>query len=64
ARVANVAEVGSEDRRYRVGCSFMERVGLQPPRVNGISLKLAPVVMSDAQAGLLSFLPAGNAGAG
>ena len=57
ARVANIVEIGtSEQPRYRVGCSFMERVGGSPPKPVSAA-KAPPIVVSDPQTGLLSFSP-------
>ncbi|HVX15736.1 MAG TPA: GGDEF domain-containing protein [Pirellulales bacterium] len=56
ARIANVADVGSAARpRYRVGCSFLERVG-DPVGVSNVPVSQAPpIVVPDQQTGLLSF---------
>lgn len=55
ARVANVVDIGSAQRpRYRVGCSFLERIGggpLAPP----LQPSKAPIVITDPQTGLLAF---------
>lgn len=63
ARVANVVEVGTAERRqYRVGCSFLERVGLQLAAPEQSSTNPTPIVVADPQTGLLTFSAASVAG--
>lgn len=56
ARVANIADVGSKDRpRYRVGCSFLERVTAEEADTSEPSQDVQPIVVADPQTGVLSF---------
>lgn len=63
ARVANVADVGTEVRpRYRVGCSFIERVTDEGTPTSSSTNARPPIVLSDLQSSLLPFLAASAAG--
>jgi diguanylate cyclase (GGDEF)-like protein len=63
ARVANVVEVGTPDRPgYRVGCSFLNRLGPDSPTSSSPTVPAAPIVISDPQTGLLSFSSVSPAG--
>jgi diguanylate cyclase (GGDEF)-like protein len=56
ARVVNIADVGSKDRpKYRVGCSFLCRVGSEESTLIEPAAETAPIVVTDPQTGLLSF---------
>ncbi|HWB09599.1 MAG TPA: GGDEF domain-containing protein [Pirellulales bacterium] len=56
ARVVNIADVGTKERpRYRVGCSFLHRVGGEESRVSEPAAETAPIVVTDPQTGLMSF---------
>ncbi|HEV3344736.1 MAG TPA: GGDEF domain-containing protein [Pirellulales bacterium] len=56
ARVVNIADVGNKERaRYRVGCSFLQRVGSVESIVSEPTTEASPIVVADPQTGLLSF---------
>lgn len=56
ARVANVVDVGQPDNpRYRVGCTFLERVRASGGPAITAPAKVSPIVIADPQTGLLSF---------
>jgi diguanylate cyclase (GGDEF)-like protein len=56
ARVVNIADVGTKDRpRYRVGCSFLHRIGSVQSTVSEPTADAPPIVVADPQTGLLSF---------
>lgn len=56
ARVVNVVDIGpSDNRRYRVGCSFLERLGAGDGSATKEPTRVPPIVVADPQTGLLSF---------
>jgi diguanylate cyclase (GGDEF)-like protein len=56
ARVANIADVGSKERsRYRVGCSFLQRLRAEESEASEPIVEIPPIVVADPQTGLLSF---------
>ncbi|HET6881677.1 MAG TPA: GGDEF domain-containing protein [Pirellulales bacterium] len=58
ARIANVVDIGAAGRpRYRIGCSFLERIGGAVPSPLNSTASSPPIVISDPQTGLLSFPP-------
>lgn len=55
ARVANVVDVGAPgNARYRVGCSFLERLEAGGGPASAPT-RVSPIVVTDPQTGLLSF---------
>lgn len=55
ARVANVVDVGTSGYpRYRVGCSFLERLEVSGG-LGAFPAKASPIVVADPQTGLFSF---------
>jgi diguanylate cyclase (GGDEF)-like protein len=56
ARIANIVDIGNSNRpQYRVGCSFLERIGGAPLNLSAPLTAAGPIVISDPQTGLLSF---------
>lgn len=56
ARVANVVDIGRPGNpRYRVGCTFLERLGAGGGAVTTAPARVSPIVIADPQTGLLSF---------
>lgn len=56
ARVANIADIGNKERsRYRVGCSFLQRLRTEETEPDEPVAQATPIVVADPQTGLLSF---------